>query len=486
MLSILLAYSANAQDKKQDENPSTAQKIEELERKVKALEDALKKADERSSAAEAERAQLEDLKKRMSQFETSGDGKKLNQESLEDQIDLLVSRFDALSKRQAESENKTPGSLRLIDISADGLFAAGTSTASEQNIEKLQGGGHDPNQRGFTVENVELTFAGAVDPYFRGDIHVVTQIDKQGETGVELEEAYLTTLALPGNLQLKAGHYFTEFGRINPRHPHEWDFVDLPVISSRVFGADGLRAPGARLSWLAPTPFFAEIQTGIQNARGETVTSFLANPDVELPTDRPFVDRSVRSPADMLYTERLLTSFNLSDESTISPGLSALFGPNASGSDARTEIYGADIYYKWRALSNDQGWPFVSFQGEYLFRNYEAEQAVDAAGSIVPGERLHDQGCYVQGLYGFTRPWVAGLRFEYAEGDRSLVLDNHDDPQRDRRFRASPNITYYPSHFSKIRLQYNYDDSEFLKNSGEHSIWLQFEFLFGAHGAHKF
>ena len=59
------------------------------------------------------------------------------------------------------------------------------------------------------------------------------------------------------------------------------------------------------------------------------------------------------------------------------------------------------------------------------------------------------------------------------------------DPLGYERWRLSPNLTFYPSEFSKIRLQYNYDD--ILENdSTEHSVFLQFEFLLGSHGAHKF
>jgi hypothetical protein len=47
-----------------------------------------------------------------------------------------------------------------------------------------------------------------------------------------------------------------------------------------------------------------------------------------------------------------------------------------------------------------------------------------------------------------------------------------------------PNLTWYPSEFSKIRLQYNYDDRHDI--GVDHSVWLQFEFLLGAHAAHKF
>jgi hypothetical protein len=52
------------------------------------------------------------------------------------------------------------------------------------------------------------------------------------------------------------------------------------------------------------------------------------------------------------------------------------------------------------------------------------------------------------------------------------------------RFRLSPNVTWYPTEFSKLRLQYNYDHREGIGR--DHSVWLQFEFLLGAHASHKF
>ena len=56
--------------------------------------------------------------------------------------------------------------------------------------------------------------------------------------------------------------------------------------------------------------------------------------------------------------------------------------------------------------------------------------------------------------------------------------------QRADRNRWSPNVTWYPSEFSKLRLQYNYDDRPGIGR--DHSVWVQFEFLLGAHAAHKF
>jgi len=55
----------------------------------------------------------------------------------------------------------------------------------------------------------------------------------------------------------------------------------------------------------------------------------------------------------------------------------------------------------------------------------------------------------------------------------------------DDRNRWSAALTFYTSEFAKIRLQFNLDDSKALGRR-EQSVWLQFEFNLGQHGAHKF
>ena len=139
-----------------------------------------------------------------------------------------------------------------MNIGFVGLSDFGWS--SESNVRSLQLGDHDPAVRGFTIPNGELTLDGAVDPYFKGFVNLVYKLDSKGETGVELEEMYVLTSSLPANLQVKAGQFFAEFGRENPMHPHAWSFVDQPLILNRVFGPEGLRGPGAKVSWLIPTP----------------------------------------------------------------------------------------------------------------------------------------------------------------------------------------------------------------------------------------
>ena len=151
-----------------------------------------------------------------------------------------------------------------MNIGFVSLLDAGWSTA--RDVEALQRGDHDPRTRGFTLPNTELTFDGAVDPYFKGFANIVYKIEPSGETGVELEEAYLLTTSLPANLQLKAGQFVTEFGRQNPQHPHAWAFVDQPLVLNRMFGPDGLRSQGLRLSWLLPTSFYTEAMVTVANS----------------------------------------------------------------------------------------------------------------------------------------------------------------------------------------------------------------------------
>jgi hypothetical protein len=385
-----------------------------------------------------------------------------------------------------------------MDISADVLVAGGWSSEPSFKHEHehahaehshgdstLQRGHHDPQGPGFTLQGLELALQGVVDPYVRGDVFVSMNINNHGETTVELEEAYLTTLQMPWNLQVKAGQFYTEFGRLGTSqpHPHTWDFVDQPVIWSRMFGPDGLRNPGARVSWLAPTPFYLELFGAVQNSKGETASSFLNTEEEEF-AGRELHERGYEHAEDLLYTVRAQSSFDLTDEHTISVGGSAAFGPNPTGEHARTGIYGADFYWKWRPAQNDHGWPFVKWTTEALWRDYDlAEQVHEHEGEdpeLLPGKTLHDWGFYNEIAWGFARPWVAAFRTDYVSG-----YDN-DDPLLSRRWRFSPNLTYYFSEFSKLRLQYNADLAKHFDDHLAHGVWVQFEFLMGSHGAHKF
>ena len=101
-----------------------------------------------------------------------------------------------------------------------------------------------------------------------------SNLDNDNETAVEVEEAFLQTTNLPFNLQLKGGQFLPPFGRINPTHPHTWDFADDPLVHGRLLGPDGLRGVGAQVSWTIPVPWYSQLIVASQNGRGGTGFSF--------------------------------------------------------------------------------------------------------------------------------------------------------------------------------------------------------------------
>ena len=372
-----------------------------------------------------------------------------------------------------------------MNISFDALADVGGSTASDPSA-KLQLGDHDPTKNGFSLRNAEISVDGAVDPYLKGFGNIVLKLDKNNQTEVELEEAYLMTTSLPGNLQVKAGQFFAAFGRQNPQHPHQWAFVDQPLILNRAFGPDGLRSISAQASWLVPTPFYTEAFLGIMDGQGGTAFAFRnpGDPDINgvgRVHGRATLDRSLGDPADLVFVPRIASSFELTDQQTLVAGVSGAFGPNDTGTDRRTQIYGADLYWKWKPAHADAGFPFVSWQTEGLYERFEA--GADPLAPIpLPAETLEDWGFYSQVLWGFKPRWVAGLRGDYVDGNKGMY--DPSDIYRGNRTRVSPNLTFYPSEFSKLRLQYNFDHGALFGD--QHTVWLQLEFLLGAHGAHKF
>jgi hypothetical protein len=187
----------------------------------------------------------------------------------------------------------------------------------------------------------------------------------------------------------------------------------------------------------------------------------------------------VRGVDDLLYLTRLETGGDLGDGVSGLVGGSALFGPNATG--GRTYVWGGDLTLKWRPATTFRGWPFLVWQSEVMGRRYEA-----SGPALAGGRRLDDWGLYSQALVGFRYGWAAGLRYEFAGASGPSLGGRGDDPDRADRHRISPLLAWHPSEFSRLRLQYNYDDFGVLADGHAHSVWLGVEVLYGAHPAHAY
>jgi hypothetical protein len=375
-----------------------------------------------------------------------------------------------------------PGSA-YMNISYGAVLDAGWSSVADPSAQ-LQLGDHDPIKRGFALRNAEIAVDGAIDPYFKGFSNIVLKLDKNNATEIELEESFLQSTSLPANLQLKAGQYFAAFGRQNPQHPHTWSFADAPLILNRMLGPDGLRGLGAQMSWLAPTPFYTELFLSVMDGQGGTAFSFRnpGDPDaagVNRFAGRTTLDHTLRGAQDLLLVPHVATSFELSDTQTVLAGLSAAFGPNDTGPHVRTAVYGVDLFWKWKPANATQGFPYLAWQSEALYRRFDA--GADPL-ALLPAETLRDYGFYSQLVYGFVPRWNAGLRVDYVNGNTGAF--DAGDPFRGERYRFSPELTFLPSEFSKVRLQYNFDHGASFGSAN--SIWMQLEFGLGAHAAHKY
>jgi hypothetical protein len=362
----------------------------------------------------------------------------------------------------ATSAHAGAGSAPGTPMNLDIALVLDVAAAYFSESDPLQSGAHDPVKNGFNLQQLELSLGSVVDPYFRIDANLVFSL-----FGVELEEAYGTTLDLPFGLQARAGQFLTRFGRINASHPHAWNFVDQPFAIGRVFGAEASRGLGLELSYLAPLPWYAEFVVSSTGAAGEgTARSFFGANDL-----------GVESPADLLYVTALKQFFPLSDDWSLFFGLSGAFGPNSSGRDNRTDVFGSDLYLKFRPITC-QSPVVVALASEWLYRRRQVPDAV-----------LADVSSYSELFYRFVERWAVAARYEYGSPSYSAsgnaaVEDPLDPNFTQDRHRIAANVTFYPTEFSRLRLQGSRD----LPGSRP-AVWASFlalELVAGAHGAHTF
>lgn len=375
-----------------------------------------------------------------------------------EEMRLIEASLEADLEEASVATEKVPGVFsKGVQSVANGLDMALILdvTAAYFSETPQQTGAHDPNRTGVTFQQLELAIGSNIDPYLRLDVNMVFS-----EFGVEVEEAYFSTLALPWNLKVRGGQLMTQFGRLNPTHPHSWSFLDQPLVNGKFLGGESSRGLGAEVSWLSPLPWFVELVGSATHATGECCArSFYGGEDL-----------GVEVPGDLLYTTAVKQFFPFGTEISLMWGLSGQFGPNPSGQGNRTEIYGTDIYLRWRPVDSVDR-TAVSLQAEAMVRRRQ-----------VPGDVLQDFGGYAQMVWNINARWETGVRHEFVSGVENDPIETiwFDDRQR-----TSAQLTFYPSHFSRFRLQGMWDQPTYL----DHSIFgvmLGAEVLAGAHGAHTY
>lgn len=172
---------------------------------------------------------------------SDGDASALSDEEIRSLTQALEADTQANAQTQTSTSSASIGQSIMAAVQSmnpDMALTADFALAWFSEKTNYQTGAHDPTSTGFQLQQLEMTLGASVDHIFRMDVNLVFSL-----SGVELEEAYATTLGLPWNLQLRAGQFLSRFGRINPTHPHTWDFVDQPFVIGKFYGAEGNRGP---------------------------------------------------------------------------------------------------------------------------------------------------------------------------------------------------------------------------------------------------
>lgn len=320
-------------------------------------------------------------------------------------------------------------------------------------------GGHAIDENGFALQGVELAVGHSVDPYFRFDMNFQFM-------GMHMEEIYVTTLSLPWNFQMKAGMINAQFGRENPQHLHSIKFTNYSLMHSRFMSSEHFSGIGSEISVLLPLPWYSLILGQVFDAKDGHFfrSSSFATTDY---TKSGELD----GPEDMVYLARMENFFEMGTNWSLKIGLSGAWGQSEYVPDNRVSLYGGDLYLKWRGISNGKDSYGFAFTFEVMFRDTQ-----------VPEDFVTDWGGYAQTDIMLTKHWEISLRGDYNDIMRGTPANFEKMPERE--IRGSLAITLLPTHFSKIRVQY--DIIKEYDRSISHAAFLQGEFSVGAHGAHTF
>lgn len=350
--------------------------------------------------------------------------------------------------------------------------------------------GDDPDLRsapdekgaGFTVQEVELAVTAIVDPYFKGEVYLTIPNLK----ALEVEEAFATSTSLPWNLQVKAGTFRSAFGRQNGQHLHVQDFTRRPLVNAAFLGGDGLRGPGAQVSWLAPLPFYLTLYAEAFSLGAPEVPASAADPV------GPVASFGGGTASDLTYVGAAKLFVPLGDELSLYAGASAATGvspgflrPNDAGTfpgaARRSILLGGDLYLKWKPPNVAGGYGSLAWQTEIIFRRMEDNQGIGTEW---------DGGLYSQIVVQIARRWLLGLRGDWLGMPTSSVLGT--------TLRGSASLTFQPSEFARIRAYGEVEravasSAAFLPSThaagnpaDTFTAYLQVEFSIGAHGAHPF
>lgn len=327
-------------------------------------------------------------------------------------------------------------------------------------------------KEGLGIDETELNFSANVDDKFRGSATIALH-EHEGETEVEIEEAYAATTALPAGLEVKAGRFFSELGYLNSHHSHADDFADRP-LTNRAFLDSNYGDDGVQISAVLPTSVYSEIGGGA--FRGDDFPAGGADGnDIGAWTAYGRIGGDVGDK----------TSWRLGLSTLQAAGISRDGNEDTVNFSGDSNLYIADARAVYAPTGNNAEKELI-LQGEVFVRDEDGtyEDADAGTGAIAYDDS--QSGWYAQSVYKFHPQWRVGMRYSqlYA-GDipAGLVGSALDDGGHDP-WAATAMVDWTNSEFSRVRAQFSRE--EVADGQEDNQFTLQYIMSLGAHGAHNY
>lgn len=323
--------------------------------------------------------------------------------------------------------------------------------------------GSEIRQAGFQsleMHESEVGFQEIIDPYARGDFFL-----SFGESGVTLEEGYITFTALPAGFVARVGKMRAAFGKVNTLHNHVLPWIDRPLVTENLVGGeDGIDDAGVSITHILPAPKGLFLEATGQMFRGDSGTQTFFTPTGTV--EQTLFLASQKS--DVGTVAHLRGYKDITDSTNIELGLSYARGHNDVGSNFTTSLYGVDGTVRWKPLRRSI---YHSFVGRTELIWSQRQQL--PTSTLASLQRAF--GMYASADYQFGRRWFVGARYDWSERARNMFEKDHG---------AAATLTYWPSEFSQIRGQYRF--TRYANGFDENQLLMQVQFSLGAHGAHPF
>ena len=311
----------------------------------------------------------------------------------------------------------------------------------------------------FNLREAEIDLRVPVDPYADAVLIMSLESETPGAFETGIEEGYVNIKKLPFmtsplGLKFQVGRFRPAFGKFNLLHTHDLPTSMRSLPTEEFLGEEGFIQQGVSADFFLPSPWSENTSL---NARLQVL-------------DGGDIAVSPESRNKLAYVGNLRWFQALGDAHTAEIGWSSYWHPgNDTGPIAR--LHGLDFSYRWKPLRLGQ-WRSYLLGGEFMFSDRPS-----AGGRAVSASASRPYGVSVFTQWQLDRRKYVGVRADYT---KALA-----DPDRKRRS-LTPYLSYYFSEFLRLRLNYERRWSDFLAEDGSNSVFVELNWIFGAHPPEPF